>query len=222
MLWDGNTLMNRTDIWSKGFCTVTHILPFDSNLVDRVTGSNVEDVINALEEFNELVTSHAFYAISLTDILYDALAITYSPDNVPLDRPVTTGVDYFALLWDFNDNEVYSGLSGMEGDLLDHLCTLSYNILNYLVLGLAVHLTQAERTVISDMVMSARDVFDMWGDSLLVTVDDEVISFMAAIPQTPDPSFEVDEFEVYSSYRSKIDMPMFDRGVSLQEAVRTI
>lgn len=221
-LWNGNTLMNRTDIWSEGFATVNHSLPFDGLLVEQLMGLNNQDIVNALRGFDELTKSECCYVMSLSDILYDALAITYTHTNLPHDRPVTTAVDYFALICDFNDNETYSGESGWDSGVLDEICGLAYRILNIFVIGLSVNLTVAERNVITEMVMTTREVFDLWGDSLMVDINDDIITFTSMLPKTPDPSFGVEEYEVYSGYRSRIDPTFCRGGETLQEIVGRI
>lgn len=215
--------MNRLDMWNEGMCTVVHTLPFDNFLVESLTGYNNQDVIDTINKFDELVKKEEFYVIGLTDILHDALSCIYNPKTLPQDnRCLAYGVDYFALVSDHCDNDIYGGGNGWDIDVVDEVCRLAYLILNFIVIGLTVNLNEPERTVLGDMVMDSRDIFDLWGDNLMVSVSDDTISFTSIIQDRSNPSYEVKEFEVYSSLRCRVDALISNRPPTLWDAVRTL
>ncbi len=198
----------------QGICMA---YPFEHYLVERTTGYNCEEVIAKINQFQALIESNGFFAVTLYDVLMDALGVVLS-DSQKWDMhegklpTYFYGSDYFALVSDTLDNmldgcsddEDLAEYEGIDRSDIETIATLAHQLCNVFALGFAIFLEDGERNLLRNMLMESRDVFDVETSSLFVDINTDAIIFKTLIPVKLDHEYEPEEHSYYNRIRDNV------------------
>lgn len=125
--------------------------------------------------------------VDITYILAEAVTNTIISGDMSEPR-ISMATDYYSLIYDILSNE--ENIDNLD-DIVCQASQLCYHIHNFFVVGFTAHLNYEEREYLSSVLYSnnIHDYIDI--DGSCITVSDDVIIFIAAIPR------ELDEDEDY-------------------------
>lgn len=161
---------------------------FDFAAVESVTGFDKQEVMAFINGYETKMDNLGMLGyVDITYILAEAVTNTIISGDMSEPR-ISMATDYYSLIYDILSNE--ENIDNLD-DLVCQASQLCYHIHNFFVVGFTAHLNYEEREYLSSVLYSnnIHDYIDI--DSSCITVSDDVIIFIAAIPR------ELDEDEDY-------------------------
>lgn len=161
---------------------------FDFAAVESVTGFDKQEVMAFINGYETKMDDLGILGyIDITYIMVEAVVNTIISGDISELR-ISMAADYYSLIYDILSNE--ENIDNLD-DLVCQAGQLCYHIHNFFVVGFAAHLNYDEREYLSSILHSnnIHDYIDI--DSSCITVSDDAIIFMVAIPR------ELDEDEDY-------------------------
>ena len=170
-------------------CQITSLAYFfDFSAVESVTGFDKQEVMAFINGYETKMDNLGILGyVDITYILSEAVTNTVISGGVLAER-IGVATDYYSLIYDILSNE--EDIDNLD-DLVSQASQLCYIIHNFFVIGFTAHLSYEEREYLSSVLYSTNihDYIDV-GDTF-ITLTDDVIIFIAAIP------IELDEDEDY-------------------------
>ena len=170
-------------------CQITSLAYFfDFPAVESVTGFDKQEVMAFINGYETKMDNLGILGyVDITYILSEAVTNTVISGDVLAER-IGVATDYYSLIYDILSNE--EDIDNLD-DLVSQASQLCYNIHNFFVIGFTVHLSYEEREYLSSVLYSTNvhDYIDI--DNTCITLTDDAIIFIAAIPR------ELDEDEDY-------------------------
>lgn len=170
-------------------CHITSLAYFfDFSAVESVTGFDKREVMAFINGYETKMDNLGILGyVDITYILSEAVTNTVISGDVLAER-IGVATDYYSLIYDILSNE--EDIDNLD-DLVSQASQFCYNIHNFFVIGFTAHLSYEEREYLSSVLYSTNihDYIDV-GDTF-ITLTDDVIIFIAAIP------IELDEDEDY-------------------------
>ena len=161
---------------------------FDFAAVESVTGFDKQEVMAYINGYETKMDNLGMLGyVDITYILAEAVTNTIISGDMSEPR-ISMATDYYSLIYDILSNE--ENIDNLD-DLVCQASQLCYHIHNFFVVGFTAHLNYEEREYLSSVLYSnnIHDYIDI--DGSCITVSDDVIIFIAAIPR------ELDEDEDY-------------------------
>lgn len=161
---------------------------FDFAAVESVTGFDKQEVMAFINGYETKMDNLGMLGyVDITYIMAEAVTNTIISGDMSEPR-ISMATDYYSLIYDILSNE--ENIDNLD-DLVCQASQLCYHIHNFFVVGFTAHLNYEEREYLSSVLYSnnIHDYIDI--DGSCITVSDDVIIFIAAIPR------ELDEDEDY-------------------------
>lgn len=161
---------------------------FDFAAVESVTGFDKQEVMAYINGYETKMDNLGMLGyVDITYIMAEAVTNTIISGDMSEPR-ISMATDYYSLIYDILSNE--ENIDNLD-DLVCQASQLCYHIHNFFVVGFTAHLNYEEREYLSSVLYSnnIHDYIDI--DGSCITVSDDVIIFIAAIPR------ELDEDEDY-------------------------
>lgn len=161
---------------------------FDFAAVESVTGFDKQEVMAFINGYETKMDNLGMLGyVDITYILAEAVTNTIISGDMSEPR-ISMATDYYSLIYDILSNE--ENIDNLD-DIVCQASQLCYHIHNFFVVGFTAHLNYEEREYLSSVLYSnnIHDYIDI--DGSCITVSDDVIIFIAAIPR------ELDEDEDY-------------------------
>ena len=170
-------------------CQITSLAYFfDFSAVESVTGFDKQEVMALINGYETKMDNLGMLGyVDITYIMAEAVTNTIISGDMSEPR-ISMATDYYSLIYDILSNE--ENIDNLD-DLVCQASQLCYHIHNFFVVGFTAHLNYEEREYLSSVLYSnnIHDYIDI--DDSCITVSDDVIIFIAAIPR------ELDEDEDY-------------------------
>ena len=170
-------------------CQITSLAYFfDFPAVESVTGFDKREVMAFINGYETKMDNLGILGcVDLTYILSEAVTNTVISGGVLAER-ISIATDYYSLIYDALSIE--EDIDNLD-DLVSQASQFCHNIHNFFVIGFTAHLSYEEREYLSSVLYSTNvhDYIDV--DDTCITLTDDVIIFIAAIPR------ELDEDEDY-------------------------
>lgn len=156
---------------------------FDFAAVESVTGFDKQEVMAFINGFETKMDDLGILGyVDITYILADAVTSTIISGDVS-SQQINMASDYYTLFYDILSNE--ENIDSLD-DLVCQASQLCYYIHNLFVIGFTAHLNYEELDYLSTVLYS-NDIHDYIGiDDPCITVSDDAIIFIAAIPRELD------------------------------------
>ncbi len=161
---------------------------FDFAAVESVTGFDKQEVMAFINGYETKMDNLGMLGyVDITYILAEAVTNTIISGDMSEPR-ISMATDYYSLIYDILSNE--ENIDNLD-DIVCQASQLCYHIHNFFVVGFTAHLNYEEREYLSSVLYSnnIHDYIDI--DDTCITLTDDVIIFIAAIPR------ELDEDEDY-------------------------
>ena len=161
---------------------------FDFAAVESVTGFDKQEVMAFINGYETKMDDLGILGyVDITYIMAEAVTNTIITGDMSAPR-ISMATDYYSLFYDILSNE--ENIDSLD-DLVCQASQLCYRVHNFFVIGFTTHLNYEEREYLSSILYSnnIHDYVDI--DDSCITVSDDVIIFIAAIPR------ELDEIEDY-------------------------
>ena len=170
-------------------CQITSLAYFfDFAAVESVTGFDKREVMAFINGYETKMDNLGILGyVDITHILSEAVTNTVISGDVLAER-IGIATDYYSLFYDILSNE--ENIDNLD-DLVSQASQFCYNIHTLFVIRFTAHLSYEEREYLSSVLYSTNvhDYIDI--DNTCITLTDDVIIFIAAIPR------ELDEDEDY-------------------------
>ena len=156
---------------------------FDFAAVESVTGFDKQEVMAFINGYETKMDDLGILGyVDITYIMAEAVTNTIITGDMSAPR-ISMATDYYSLFYDILSNE--ENIDSLD-DLVRQASQLCYHIHNFFVIGFTTHLNYEEREYLSSILYSnnIHDYVDI--DDSCITVSDDVIIFIAAIPRELD------------------------------------
>ena len=156
---------------------------FDFAAVESVTGFDKQEVMASINGYETKMDDLGILGyVDITYIMAEAVTNTIITGDMSVPR-ISMATDYYSLFYDILSNE--ENIDSLD-DLVCQASQLCYHIHNFFVIGFTTHLNYEEREYLSSILYSnnIHDYVDI--DDSCITVSDDVIIFIAAIPRELD------------------------------------
>ena len=156
---------------------------FDFAAVESVTGFDKQEVMAFINGYETKMDDLGILGyVDITYIMAEAVTNTIITGDMSSPR-ISMATDYYSLFYDILSNE--ENIDSLD-DLVRQASQLCYHIHNFFVIGFTTHLNYEEREYLSSIlyINNIHDYVDI--DDSCITVSDDVIIFIAAIPRELD------------------------------------
>ena len=156
---------------------------FDFAAVESVTGFDKQEVMAYINGYETKMDNLGMLGyVDITYIMAEAVTNTIISGDMSEPR-ISMATDYYSLIYDILSNE--ENIDNLD-DLVCQASQLCYHIHNFFVVGFTAHLNYEELEYLSSVLYSnnIHDYIDI--DGSCITVSDDVIIFIAAIPRELD------------------------------------
>lgn len=178
-------------------------------------GFTSAEVSADISKLNKLIEDNGFYAVTLYDVLIDALEVIPSQQviNDVIDGRstwMTYATDYFATVSDYWDN-MNQGMSDRQLEEVEEanwtdlteISELAHRLCNILAIGFTVNLDEVERSFIANLLMSTRDIFDPTVSMFYCDVIDDALVLKCIVPNARE-DFEEEEHSIFDRITADI------------------